>query len=69
MFFQLLLAVFSLLQKNMKEILQNKIFESIKIIILKGEAKILQKIEKYSSKEGEITKILQKNGLNLSQDD
>ena len=68
-FFQLLMAVFSILQKEMKKINEGKIFESVKKIILKGERQILEKVEKYATKETEILKVLGKNNLFFSQDD
>ena len=64
-FFQLLLAVFDLLRKQEDKIQKDKIFESIKMIILENEAQILTSIEKITFQNFEITSILHKYDINI----
>jgi hypothetical protein len=57
-YFQLLLSVFAVIKKNRPSIQEDKLFESLKLIIVENESLILEKLEKNSYHDEEIKELL-----------
>lgn len=66
LFFHLLLAVFSVMKENEDSIEPERIFESIKKIILENEHKILLEIENSPHQDFDILAIISKQGIKFN---
>ena len=65
-FFHLLIAVFTILKENSEQIESDRIFESIKKIILKGECKILEEVENAPTLDFDVLAILDIEGIRFN---
>ena len=65
LFFQLLVASFGFLEKDIKNINSERIFETVKLIILQNEFKILEELETICHYDLQIISIAKQNNLKL----